>query len=412
MRHAIPLLALSILFLALLSACGTDNKNPVAPGKTSFTISGRTMSPSGKEYQGFAIHLNGPGGEMSVMSDSLGNFSFPELTPGVYTLTAGKDAWIVEPDTLTVTVGKADVKTDEFICLKSAAAKKTAYICGRVRASGGENISGLSINFSGKETTVASHNITVGEDGYFYCSVEPGKNYVLHPSMQDFEYTITPDSMEVTADRAIIIRNFTARRSTAPLHRISGHILDRGGNPLTPIGFSVSAYVFLMGNTVNVTTYADSTGAFSLQAKDGVYTVRMLSNLYAFTPPDIPVTVDGKDTVLPDVLGIYNGPTYYLLSGKVVDRNGKGISDAWVDAGIPWGSFQTDANGAFQRNMPIRGSSDNDRITIVFIPRKSGVTFNPDSTIVTFVWKPEVMTGEPVTLPDFIGTDIIASSGQ
>lgn len=102
----ISYLIISFVILLTISACSSSESNPVDPGVQSSTgtISGTvTESGTGAAVAAATVTLQGSGA--SVATNASGEFSFPNLDPGSYSITCNKDGYQSSTTTVTVTAG-------------------------------------------------------------------------------------------------------------------------------------------------------------------------------------------------------------------------------------------------------------------------------------------------------------------
>ncbi len=91
LRRALGKAAAAALALALCLVCAVS----VSAQTTSASVSGSAKDAQGAVLPGASVTLtnNNQGTEMNVTTDSLGNFLFPYVQPGTYTLKISLDGF-------------------------------------------------------------------------------------------------------------------------------------------------------------------------------------------------------------------------------------------------------------------------------------------------------------------------------
>jgi hypothetical protein len=389
----------------LLFACGKDSGNPANSGKTSkssFAVTGRVLQVIGcKGLSGFEVILSGEGVSKTVRSDSLGNFTFPELSSGTYTVKASKTDYIVEPEERTITLNGDDARVEVFMAELARRIKDNeSYLCGWVLTADGTPLIPGDVKVSIQQAEAKSPNVslTVINNGYYDIMVLRENTVTVVPEFKGFKYEFPPQSKVFIPGKPIVICNFTAEPINPAFHTVSGRALDDQGKPVWALISLGNPYI------IGLSIYSNtSTGEYSFRVPDGEYTVRINSN-YRFEPDELQVTVKGVDVRLPDVSGPYIGGTRYTFAGRVVDSAGNGIPGVHMLGN--WGGDNpvTGQDGRYEKQNVLAGVSPiPDAREIVIHPSRQGYTFSPDSTSVTVTRREGVEHGGTVTVPDFVG---------
>ena len=71
---------------AIITTFVIMNAGLAAAQETTATITGRTVDAQGLPVPGVAVTETGPQGSKTAITDSQGPFTFPFVTPGIYTV--------------------------------------------------------------------------------------------------------------------------------------------------------------------------------------------------------------------------------------------------------------------------------------------------------------------------------------
>jgi protocatechuate 3,4-dioxygenase beta subunit len=382
---------LLIVLLVLFASCGKDSKNPAGLSESGHSLSGKLLHANGFAIADAAVSLSG-GMEREIRSDSSGVFTFSGLPDGAYTLSFSKQGLVFESNK-TVAVDGKDI--DAGVFWGGYASKTKFTFVGRVLDETGNPVKGVTLHITGDEF---EKELLLRDLEQVTCTLQFGKTYTVIPEKTGYSYSFSPEKWELTAPDSVSVCTFSARYTGSPLHSISGRIVDKKGNPIRGL-------LVLKGDAAPQFFYADSTGTFAFSGlRDNDYIVN-LDGAYTWNPQDRVITVAGRDVSLGDLECSYRGTTLYTLSGRVVDQNGAGIPDLFVNItpGAPWGNPYTGADGTYQQKVGAGGGIAPEQVTMIIRPEKDGWVFIPDSTTVTLSWAAEVMDGGTITIPDFVG---------
>jgi hypothetical protein len=242
-----------------------------APAGT-FAISG-TISPS-SIGSGATLSLTGLANSTTT-ADSNGNYSFPGLTNGSYTVTPAKSGFVFTPASQPVTVSGGNVTAVNF----SGQAAPTWTISGTISPIAGGAGAQVALGGTATKTTTAD-----ASGNYSFTGLTNG-SYTVTPSNSGF--TIAPTSASVTFNNANQTGiNFTAQPITATWS-ISGTISPAAGGG--------GATVSLTG-AATATVTADSNGNYSFsQLLNGSYVVTPSKNGYTYKPASQSVALSGSN---------------------------------------------------------------------------------------------------------------------
>ncbi len=173
-----------IIILALLVVLSSCKKSPTGPdtdGATTGTISGTvTDSSTGSPIAGASVSTQPA--TTTATTDSQGNYSISNVTPGSYTVTASASGYFPGSASVTVTAGQTSTCN---VALQPV--PTTGTISGTVTEEGtGTPISGASVSTQPSTTTVT----TDGQGNYTISDVDPGS------------YTVTASASGYIADSA------------------------------------------------------------------------------------------------------------------------------------------------------------------------------------------------------------------
>ena len=248
-----------------ITLSGTSATGVNFTGAQIFTISG-TVSPS-TSGSGTLLTLSGAH-SATTPADGSGNYSFPSLVNGAYTVTPSKTGFTFAPTSQPVTINGANVTGVNF-----TATAQGFSISGSVSSAGANATVALSGTSDASTTADASGN-------YTFSGLANG-SYTITPSKSG--YTFTPASQPTTVSGANVTGvNFTA---TAQGFSISGSVSSAGAN----------ATVALSGASAASTT-ADASGNYTFNGlSNGSYTITPSKLGYTFTPASQPATVSGAN---------------------------------------------------------------------------------------------------------------------
>ena len=212
----------------------------------------------------------------------------------------------------------------------------TFNVAGVVSNSSGAGVSGVTITLSGSSTG----QTTTASDGSFSFSLANG-SYTLTPSLAG-GYAFSPTSLPVTVNGANMPnQNFTVSGAFA----ISGVVSNSGGAGVPGVTVALSGSA-----TGQATTASD--GSYSLNVANGTYTLTpSLAGGYAFSPTNLPVTVNGanmpnQNFTVSGAFSISGAVSGAVQSGVTITLSGAssavvttGSSGSYVFAGLVNGTY-------------------------------------------------------------------------
>jgi hypothetical protein len=230
----------------------------------TYTVSGTITGAGGS---GAVVTLSG-GATATATANTSGQYSFPGLSNGSYTVTASKTGYVMTPASQPVTVNGANVSAN------FSSAVQTSVLSGTISGAGG---SGATVSLTGASTASVIAN-TSGQ--YSFTGLVNG-SYTVTPTKTG--YVMTPPSQAVTINGANATANFSSALQTFTL---SGTISGAGGSGAT---------VKLTGTKIATVT-ANSSGQFTFTAlPNGSYTVTPSKSLHLYNPSQQTVTVSGAN---------------------------------------------------------------------------------------------------------------------
>jgi hypothetical protein len=305
-------------------------------GGSSHSLSG-TISGTGGS--GATVKLTGTA-TATTTADGSGNYSFPGLPDGPYTVAPTNTGFTFSPGTKAVTISGADVTGVSF-----TSAVITYTISGTINGAGGN---GATVILGG----AASASTTANASGAYSFSGLANGAYTVTPSKAGF--TFTPASQGVTVSGANVIANFGTLTFS-----ISGTISGAGGN-----GAAVS-----LAGASSATTTANALGSYSFSGlANGSYAVTPSKSGFTFTPASQNVTVNGANVTA-------NFATVsYTISGTISGAGGNGATVTLTGAA-------TVTATASSTGIYVFSGRTNGAYTVT--PRKTGYTFSPTNQAVT-----------------------------
>jgi hypothetical protein len=171
-----------------LSGCVADDRTHSISG-----ISG-TVTVSSAGLQGVTITLSGTS-STTVTTDASGNFSFPSLVNGIYTVIPSKAGYVFNPTSSAQIVNSANITNVDFIATASTASTYT--ISGGVAASGAA-LQGVIMTLTGSSSATAA---TDASGSYSFTGLING-NYTVKPGKAG--YTFTPPNKSLILNSANI----------------------------------------------------------------------------------------------------------------------------------------------------------------------------------------------------------------
>ncbi|MBL1212570.1 MAG: hypothetical protein HND52_04315 [Ignavibacteriae bacterium] len=368
-NYLTKLAAITLLLLLSISACKSDEENPIEP-ITVGAIQGQvTSAVNGLSITKANIFTVPP--TSRVTTDADGNYLISNVEPGEYTITASKEGMDTLNAEVTVAAGaetKADFILNQYDSLNSAF---YGIITGTVKNA----IDELALSNVSIRTIPPTSSVSTNSAGYFLIpNVEPGE-YLVDAKKIGYDSTqITVTVFKgktVFADLIIVPADTSALPTTA---KISGYAVDAStGNKLSDVQVSVDPPVS--------SVLTDALGYYEIEnVEPGQYTVNAVKANYTSFSVDISAqagTVTKADLLLTKSTG--------AVTGKVLRASdGSPVSGAYIKTNPGSGTVLTDASGvySFENIAPgtITITADKQGFTTasVSVQIKSSITIQAD----------------------------------
>jgi len=245
-----------------------NGANVSSPTFTASTGTGTnhilTGTVTGTVTDAVLITLSGAG-SATTFTNPGGNYSFPDLTNGSYTVTPSLTGYNFTPASAQATINNADATISNFV--SSASSATTTYtLSGTVT---GDVTNGVRIDLTG----AASQTTTTDSAGAYHFTGLANGTYTATPSLSG--YNFSPSNAQVTiSNMDATVSNFTAT-AAAGAYSISG----------TVSSFTTGSAIPSPGITIDLTGDATSVTA---TINDGTYIFKGLANgNYTLTPNDL-----------------------------------------------------------------------------------------------------------------------------
>lgn len=191
----VPLLAIPPAMVTVTSSAGGADSKLVNVAPRS--ISGKVTKAGGKGVAGVAVTLDGPSAAVTI-TDLLGQYSFPNLANGDYTVTPSLTNFTFTPASTAVTLSGLGVNNINF-------AMTGLSIKGTIRSAAKVAMPGVTVALSGDATATTTTN---ARGVYTFNTLPDNSTFTITPSKAGT--TFNPLTREVsTAGVNIVSRNFT-----------------------------------------------------------------------------------------------------------------------------------------------------------------------------------------------------------
>jgi hypothetical protein len=312
-----------------------------AAAMLTFVITGRVAAGGGTPVTDVTLTFSGLG---TVVTGADGVYSRSVAYGWSGSVTPFKEGYTFEPVSRTYTNVTSGFTGQDFV-----AAAVTPVISGHVTDSGGTGISGVDLSFSGGVTATTDSN------GYYSAAVAYGWSGDVTPAKDGF--TFDPTSRTYTNVTTNQTGDYIA---TAVSPVISGRVADANGTGIFDVTLTFSngggtATTDANGNYVQAVPYGwsgtvtPSKTGFSIEPASRTYT-------------DVTTDQTGRN---------YTGTAVTpLISGRVADSNGTGLSGVTLVFSNGGGTVTTDSNGNYLQAVPYEWSG-------TVIPSKTGYIFEP-----------------------------------
>ncbi|HEY9404595.1 MAG TPA: carboxypeptidase regulatory-like domain-containing protein [Pyrinomonadaceae bacterium] len=171
---------------------------------STYTISGSIRNAAATPFSGVSVALTGAQ-SATTTTDAQGNYSFPNLPTGNYTVTPSLTHYAFEPTSRTFTNLSAD-QTANFLI------SSVRYsISGRITDANGNAMASVGISLGGSRNSMTGTDVN---GNYAFDNLDAGGNYTITPAKAN--YAFTPPSATISnlgANQSGV--NFTGRLSCA-----------------------------------------------------------------------------------------------------------------------------------------------------------------------------------------------------
>ncbi len=351
----------------------TEDSTAASPGTWNATTS------SAPEVDDWALQLialaPAPGGAQTATADANGNFTFSNVSNGIYVVTPSKSGVTFIPATQSLTINGGNVSGVSFTTTTSA-----GMITGTVTGSGG-TVAGAAVSYSGGSATTGSNG------GYTLSNVPAGTVSVTASATG---YQSSTQSVTVTAN-ATTSQNFTLSTAAGT---VAGTVTNSSGTALAGATVSYSGGSTVTASNGSYTLSNIQVGTFTVTAsaagyQNSIQSVTVSANTTTtqnFTLSLVPQTYSVLGTISPASSA---SGTLVALTGAVPllvqtarGSAANGFSSATVSFGAPAGAGDTIVLFARFGGTTVSSVTDNqpggtNTYTSVLGPTQWGVAPNP-----------------------------------
>lgn len=291
------------------------------------SIKGRVVDPQYNGISGATVsyEFQGQAGS-STTTDSNGFFTFQNLDPGVYTVSASKDGYDGMSSDVNVTAGE---QVEVEITL-TPVVTPTGSIAGTVKDGDGNVLSGVTVSAGGTTTTTDS------QGQYTISDLDPG-SYTVNFTKDGYNSVVL--YADVVSGSTTTLNATLEKEDEPTTGMIEGKVIDMNGD-----GIANASVSFARRIGTSSTTTTDSKGNFSFQdVTPGDYRVTASKTGYITNYVDITVNA-GQTSTCQIVLPGEPTPTG-SIEGTVTDTDGNPLQGVLVNAGSY--STTTDVNGDY-----------------------------------------------------------------
>jgi hypothetical protein len=274
-------LVVSFACCVFYTGCGLSTSTSTSPnGKNTpatATISG-AISPAA-DGGGVTVTLSGVvalsgAASATTVADASGNYSFPALANGSYSITPTKSGFGFSPTVEAVTVSGTNVSTINFTAKATSAPSYS--ISGTISSAPN---SGVIVTLSGD----ASASTVADAAGNYSFPALPNGSYSVTPSQSGFGFAPTVQAVTLNGANVSSV-NFTADATSGPSYTISGTI-----NSAPNSGVTVT-----LSGAATAATVTDASGNYSFPAlANGSYSITPSQSGFGFSPNTQAALVNG-----------------------------------------------------------------------------------------------------------------------
>ncbi len=261
-----------------------------------YAISGRVTKAGGGGLAGATVSLGGSQ-TATATTDANGNYSLTGLAAGGnFTVTASKANYTVTPPSAIFNDLVSD-RTADF-----NAAPQNLNINGRVTASGGAGLSGVTVTLSGARAATA----TTDASGNYSFNVPADADYTVTPSKASYDFT--PASLSFKALDANKTADFAGAFKR---HTVRGRVADSNN-------YGIGGVTVTLSGSRGATATTDANGEFSFPNLDatGTYTVTPTLPMLAFAPASQTFANLGADAYA----SFAGNLARYRIAGRVTEK--------------------------------------------------------------------------------------------
>jgi hypothetical protein len=265
---------------------GVDFTSSITAEET-YTISGIVKDSDGLAKSGVTMTLSqGSTAVGTVTSDASGNYNFPGLSNGAYTLTPSLSGFNFTPTSIPLAVSNSDITGVNFTAVPVAI--PVHNISGNVSLSTtGTGLAGVTMTLSG----AASETTITDSSGNYTFTGLPDGNYTITPTLSPYNFNSTSGSNNVTVSGADITKfNFKAS-----IYRIDGLVYLWSENPpYTPLGGVTLTLRYKNTSQVVATTTSITwlPNFYFTNLSNGTYTITPVLSGYTFSPASQDAVID------------------------------------------------------------------------------------------------------------------------
>lgn len=313
-----------ILLLASALAASCSKDQPTA-NPTTGTIVGRVVDSVGNAVSTALISSAPPSSQ--VFSDPSGSYTLPDLTPGIYTVTASKTGLGSGSAAVNVVAGK----TVTANIILSPLAATTGMISGTVVDSAGNGVQGAQVT-----TTPTTTSVTTGSGGAFTLTgLNPG-NYDLVASKAGFRNGTKTVSVIAGLTSTVTITldapSSVTSQGLIAYYKFDGDGVDASGNGHS---LTLANAAFMPSRSVSgQALFCDGTSTRGTAAHDSTLNPSQITVSLWVKAPDPHLAASVGVTILSKLISASNNGYQLWVDGSLISffyGNGPGLSYCYTD---------------------------------------------------------------------------------